>query len=98
MYVAPSKVAVANGILICDVIMMLVFATRQNKTKRKNKDPDAIKTGLRVNNVTNWMYDFLEEGMNFTEKDYQVYLQQMTGIILLQKENLSVNCIVSKGR
>lgn len=83
MYVAPSKGGSGKRYLNfrCDNDGCIRNSPEQ-KVKRKNRDPDAIKTSLRANIVLKWMYDFMNEGLNFTEEDYQIYLKQMTDVVM----------------
>lgn len=39
------------------------------------------KKSVRVKVMLDWLYDFLADGLNFTEEDYQLYRQEMTDII-----------------
>lgn len=55
--------------------------SKEQKEKRKRKDPEAIKTSIRVKVVLDWLYEFLKDGLNFTEADYDLYLKDMTDVI-----------------
>lgn len=52
----------------------LYFRCETPGCKRKKKS-------LRVRVVLDWLYDFLTNGLNFTEADYEIYLREMTKVI-----------------
>ncbi len=55
------------------------------------------KKSVRVKVVLDWLYEFLKDGLNFTEEDYQIYLQEMTDVLTKQKAKLEVELHSKQG-
>lgn len=58
--------------------------SQENRDKAWN-DPTKIKALVRVNILLNWLYDFLADGLNLTEEDYQIYLKEMTDVLTAKR-------------
>lgn len=66
---------------------------KRNSDKNKSipvGNKDRIKISVRTKVVLDFIYDFLEEGLNLTEEDYNEYYQSMSGIVTDQKNQLQV--------
>ncbi len=61
--------------------------TAENKAKHRN-DLTKIKVSVRVKVVLDWLYEFLADGLNFTEADYQIYLKEMTDVLTTKRTKL----------
>ncbi len=61
--------------------------SQENRDKARN-DPTKIKASVRVNILLNWLYEFLADGLNLTEKDYQIYLKEMTDVLTAKRTKM----------
>jgi site-specific DNA recombinase len=55
------------------------------------------KKSLRVKIVLEWLYEFLADGLNFTEADYEVYLKEMTDVITTRQTELKTELHSKQG-
>lgn len=55
-----------------------------------NKDCPRKKRGIRTIVVFNFIYDFLEKGLNFTEKEYNEYYSKMEKLSDVKREELNI--------
>lgn len=56
-----------------------------------------VKKSARVKVVLDWLCEFLKDGLNFTEADYQLYLKEMTGVLTKQKTKLEAELHSKQG-
>ncbi len=56
-----------------------------------------VKKSVRVKVVLDWLYEFLKDGLNFTEADYQIYLKEMTDVLTKQKTKLEAELHSKQG-
>lgn len=50
-----------------------------------------LKKSMRGKVVFDFIYDFLEEGLNFSEEEYKQYLDNMTTLTINNKENILID-------
>ena len=55
-----------------------------------NKDCPRKKRGIRTIIIFNYIYDFLDKGLNFTEKEYNEYYSNMVNLSDSKKEELNI--------
>ena len=71
--------------------------SKENRDKKWN-DQTRIKASVRGKIVFDFIYDFLENGLNFTEKEYKDYLKSITSLTSEKREKLGFELHSLQGR
>ncbi len=71
--------------------------SEENKKKAWN-DPSRIKSSIRGKVIFDFIYDFFEKGLNFTENEYEEYLQSMTSLTSEKQEKIQIELHSMQGQ
>lgn len=98
LYVGPSTGSSKTKYLNfrCDTPHCIINS-KENKDKKRN-DPTKIKASTRVNIFLDFVYDFLSDGLNFTQNDYEDYISGLKQLTDKQKDNLTIKKHSLEGR
>ena len=96
MWVAPSPGNKYQYLYArCDN-KLCIRNSKENKDKDRS-DPTKIKASVRTKVVLDFIYDFLDKGLNFTEQDYKQYLENFKQLSERQKTEITQEIHVKMG-
>lgn len=97
MRVGPSTSHMGKRLLYyrCDN-ETCVRNSAENRNKKRN-DPTRIKGSIRAKVIFDFIYNFLADGLNFTEADYKRYYEGISGIMGEKREKIRIELNSKRG-